>query len=39
MCEKCNKDHQLGYHCPCECHLAWDRNIIEKRRVTEDKGK
>ena len=30
MCKNCNHKHQLGYHCPCECHMPIDRRIVER---------
>lgn len=30
MCRECNYKHQWGYHCPCECHMPIDRNIVER---------
>lgn len=32
MCE-CNKKHQTGYRCPCECHEVIDRSIVEREHL------
>lgn len=37
-CKKCeHRNHQVGFHCPCECHQPVDTIILERDAKREVK--